>query len=272
VAGAHMLQHPDRHDAVVALLHPAVVLEVEAHPVGQPGLLGAPVRHRVLFARQGHAIDPQVVDDAGEEQAKPAPARADIQHPLARLEVELGGEVELLVPLRRLQVVLGVEEIGAAVLPVAVEEQVEQRVAQVVVMGHLALGEMDRIPVPERGPQVAQMHQHAAQRPAARAAHVQHADVQEIVQRGPVLEDQSAIHIGFADSQFRIQHEALVEPAVGDPDRRAGSLGAPAVVALPVGIDQGQMPDGDELAKRARREHGSHPLFVGLTSKVVNHL
>ena len=60
---------------------------------------------------------------------------------LTGLEGELGGDVRLLVELRSVEVAIGIVlgEIGAAILPVAIEEEVVEPVRQVVMMGDVAL-------------------------------------------------------------------------------------------------------------------------------------
>ena len=73
---------------------------------------------------------PEHVDpgDLVEVERHPAPAAADVEHPLARLERELGGDVRLLVGLRLLEAVGGVGEISAAILAVGVEEEIVELV------------------------------------------------------------------------------------------------------------------------------------------------
>ena len=73
----------------------------------------------------------------GEIEAEPAPARADIEHALAGLDGELGGEVALLGELGLLQVAPW-REIGAGILPVAIEEEVVDGAVDVVVVRHVA--------------------------------------------------------------------------------------------------------------------------------------
>ena len=78
------------------------------------------------------------VGDAVEVERRAAPAAADVEHPLAGLQRELGGDVRLLVRLRLLEAVGGVGEVGAAILQVVVEEEAVEVVAEVVMMRDVA--------------------------------------------------------------------------------------------------------------------------------------
>jgi len=81
----------------------------------------------------------------GEIEGEPAPAAADIQHGLARLEQQFGGEMALLLLLGDFETVVAGVEIGAGILPVVVQELAVEGVRQIIVMGHVALGMADRI-------------------------------------------------------------------------------------------------------------------------------
>ena len=122
-----MLEHADRDDAVVAARLLAVVEQLEAHAVGHAALQGAAARDGVLFLGEGDAghVDAELL---AEEQAHAAPARADVQHLLAGLQQHLGGDVLLLVELGLLERLLAGLEVGAGILPVAVEEEVVELV------------------------------------------------------------------------------------------------------------------------------------------------
>ena len=83
--------------------------------------------------------------DPGEIEREPAPAGTDVQNLLPRFEQQLGREVALLVVLRGLQAVIVAGEVGAGVLAVRIQEQIVERVRQVVMMGDVALGPSDRV-------------------------------------------------------------------------------------------------------------------------------
>ena len=134
---ADMLEHADRDDAVVVPALLAVVAQIKPHPVGQPGGGGAPIRDLELFLGQGQPGDVGAAL-AGQVQRQPAPARADIEHPLSRPEQQLRRDVALLVLLRGVDVVVRRAEIGAGILPVAIEKQLVELVRQIVMMRHVA--------------------------------------------------------------------------------------------------------------------------------------
>ena len=71
-------------------------------------------------------------------QRHPAPAAADVEHPLPRRERELGGNMRLFVGLRLLEAVGGIGKVSAAVLLVVVEEEFVEFVAEVVMVRHVA--------------------------------------------------------------------------------------------------------------------------------------
>ena len=78
-------------------------------------------------------------------EAQTAPARTDVQNPVPRAQQKLRRQMRLLPALRRLDIVIVGREIGAAVLPVAVQEQVEQLRLQVVMVRDLAPRRTNRI-------------------------------------------------------------------------------------------------------------------------------
>ena len=130
---ADMLEHADRDDAVERSVDVAIVLQIEPGLVAQPLFRRALVGDVVLLLRQrdaGHVG----AGHFGEIEPKPAPAAADIEHALSGLQQQLGGEVPLLGELGVVERLVGVFEIGAAVLPVGVEEQRIEPSVEIVVM------------------------------------------------------------------------------------------------------------------------------------------
>ncbi len=98
VGHAHMLEHADGNDAVEGLGHLAVILQPELHTVRQTHLFGAFGGQFLLFGRQGDAHNLHVFHRRQIERHV-APATADIQHGLARFQVQLGGDQTQLVAL-----------------------------------------------------------------------------------------------------------------------------------------------------------------------------
>ena len=94
--------------------------------------------HLELLRRQGDAEHVDVGDPV-QIQREPAPAAADVEHPLAGLQVDLGGEVGLLVELGLLQAVARVGEVAAAILHVGFHPEPVEVVADVIMVGDVAL-------------------------------------------------------------------------------------------------------------------------------------
>src|SRR5205823_1917256 len=83
-----------------------------------------------------------------------APARADVEHALSRLDGELGGKVALLGELRLLEVgAFG--EVAAGILPVGIEEQVVDGAVDVVVVRNVASRPSGRIELHQPSEQIA---------------------------------------------------------------------------------------------------------------------
>ena len=139
VPDAHMLEHADRDDAVELLVEIAVVEEAELGVTGDAALGGALGRELVLLLREGDAGDAGAAG-LGQVEAEAAPARADVEHLHAGLDVELRRQVALLGELGILEGGLLVLEIGAGILPVAVEEEIVEGAREIVVVGDIGLG------------------------------------------------------------------------------------------------------------------------------------
>ncbi len=78
--------------------------------------------------------------DLAEIEAETAPARADIEHALAGIEQELRGDMPFLRQLRLFEGRVRVVEIGAGILPVAVEEEGVEAPVEVVMVGDVPPG------------------------------------------------------------------------------------------------------------------------------------
>ena len=98
----------------------------------------------MLLLGQGDAGDVGLAD-IGQIEAEPAPARADVEHLEAGPQQELCRDMALLVGLRLLDAGVELGEIRAGILAVAVEEEVEEIVAEVVVVGDVELRRARRI-------------------------------------------------------------------------------------------------------------------------------
>ena len=99
----------------------------------------------MLLLRQRDAGDVGA-GDLGEIEPEPAPAAADVEHASDRARSQqLGGEMPLLGELRVVERLSGVLEIGAAILPVGVEEERVEPAVEIVVMRDVAARALARI-------------------------------------------------------------------------------------------------------------------------------
>ena len=131
---ADVLEHADGDDVVEAALDLAVVLDAEAHAVGEAGGGGALGGDAVLLLGEGDAGDVGA-GDAGEVERHAAPAAADVEDAGAGADEELGGDQALLGELGLVERHVGVLEEGAGILHVAVEEEPVEPLVEVVVVG-----------------------------------------------------------------------------------------------------------------------------------------
>src|SRR6185437_5133157 len=136
VGGAHMLEHADRNDAIVLVGLLTIIEELEPHTIGEAAFQRAAAGDGELLLRQRHTgnIDAELL---AQEKRHAAPTRSDIKDILAGLQQQLGSDMALLVELGLLERLLAGLEIGAGILPVAIEEEVVELVLEVVVMGDI---------------------------------------------------------------------------------------------------------------------------------------
>src|SRR3546814_2091651 len=94
-----MLEHAHRDDPVERAVERAIVDLFEPHPIRNPCFLCPPPCDRELFVgeRDAEHID---IGNTVQIERHTAPAAADVEHTLARLEQQLGGDMGLLVRLR----------------------------------------------------------------------------------------------------------------------------------------------------------------------------
>ncbi len=74
----------------------------------------------------------------GKVEREATPAAADVEHAFAGLEDQLGGDVPLLGELGVVEGLVRPLEVGAAVLPVGIQEQRIEPLVEVIVMGDVA--------------------------------------------------------------------------------------------------------------------------------------
>ena len=230
-----MLEHADRDDAVERPFHLAVVLQQELGLVLEAKLLGAAVGDGVLLVRERHA-DHLDVAMLGEIEAQPAPARADVEHALARLQVQLGGEVALLGVLRFVEAGDAVFPIGAGILQVGVEEERIEPSVEVVVRMDVLLRPAERVDLPETAggqPPAADGDHPPRRQGVARIAE----DHREEVEDRPLFDDHPPFGELLAELEIGVVDDRRLGLAAGEA--HAHGLGPPVAegVLVTLGID-----------------------------------
>src|SRR5262249_26252278 len=149
-----------------------------------------------LLLREGEAGDR---DSALPRQVErePAPAAADVENMLSRLQKQLRGEVPLLVELRRVEILVGLAEISTGILPVGVEEETVEAVREVVMMRDIGARPALRIVLLEPAQEVAEAGIERPQGMVRRLLEIARQEVKEVVD-GAVLDGERAVHIGLA--------------------------------------------------------------------------
>jgi hypothetical protein len=222
----------------------------------------------MLLLRQGDADD---LGAAGfcQIKRKAAPAGADIEHPHAGLDGELRGEVALLGVLGVLERAVRRLEIGAGILPVAIEEELVDAPVDVVVMRHVAAGEANRVALVQPAQRHANLERDLHPEGRFDRRCIAEHQRQEIIDRA-LLDRQAAIHVGFADREVGVEHQPERGLAVAHPDDDL-LAGAVAEGELPaIRLPNRQVPALDNMGEHPAQaaEHGtlvakSTPLFHG---------
>ena len=127
-----MLEHADRGDLVELAVEPRIVLEFDGHPVlqAEPRDLLLGIGELLLGERDAVGANAVVLRGVNER----APAAADVEKALVRLEPQLAADHVELVALRLREVVVRLGEIGAAVDHLGIEKERVELVGQIVVV------------------------------------------------------------------------------------------------------------------------------------------
>ena len=211
-----MLEHANRDDAVEAAIQLPIIEQLERHTILQPlGLCSGP-RLGQLLGRQRDAGDQRAVVPC-QRQRQPTPAGADVEHRKPRtIETELRRDMPLLGELRLFQRFVAAREVGAGVLPVAIEEQTVEPPVQIIVVRDVAPRAMCGIVLVEAAPKHAERRAHAGDGMAGGARHhVERQHLDHVVEAASIR-DPSAIHVGLAQPQHRVDDQAADRPCIVD--------------------------------------------------------
>ena len=245
---ADVLEHADGDDVVELALDLAVVLEAEAHPVGEAGGGGALGGDPVLLAREGDAGDVGA-GDAGEVERHAAPAAADVEDAGAGADEELGGDQALLGELGLVERHAGVFEEGAGILHVAVEKEPVEPFVEVVVMGDVGAGGLEADGADHRGvgdaaPEVEAL----GGRGGELGARVVLGERDEVVDVA-LLDDDAAVHVHLGEGEAGIEEDAADRAGVGEAERKRAAA-AVAIGLLVAGwVDDAEASAGDLIAE-----------------------
>jgi hypothetical protein len=162
---------------------------------------------RQLLLRQGNPRHPSSVV-ARQRQRHAAPAAADIQHAQVRpVQAQLGGDVTLFGDLGFLQGFVAMAEVGAGVLPVAVQEQAVQPPVQIVMMRDVAPRPRRRIVLVQPPGEVAQRRPQPHHRQGLGIDHHIADQHVEHLEQAAAFRHQRAVHIGLTHRQRRVQNK-----------------------------------------------------------------
>ena len=153
--------------------------------------------------------------------------------------------MRFLVGLGLLQAVLGVGEVGAAILTVIVEEELVQLVLEVIMVGDVALRTRGAVAPEQPFPAKLALLDGLAVVAALFPAVVAGDELQKVEDR-PVLDDQPAVHISLADRQARVAHQLERDLAIGNADRQILAAAGPISVPLAVGHDDRNPPPAQQ--------------------------
>ena len=143
----------------------------------------------------------------GEIETKAAPAAADVECALTLSHQQLCGQVPLLGELSVVKRLFRRFEIGAAILPVGVQEQRVKPAVQIVVMRDIASRARAMVVLVDAPSAVAQHGTRPRKEWKPVTARLREQEGEQIGYRA-AFQHEVAVHIGFAEAQFGMQHHA----------------------------------------------------------------
>ena len=251
VGDADMFEHADGDDAVERAGDGAVILKREGDAVGEAGGVRAGAGGFELLGGQRDAGDAGAVI-LGQRDGHAAPAGADVQYVEIGLgEAEFGGDVAFLFGLGFFERFVAAGEVGARVVPVAVQEEGIEAAVEIVMMGDIAARAGNWVVL---GSFAECAGDGAAQRKAGVGAAVGEVGEEEIqnVFEFAVERDEVSGDVGFAEDEGRVAEEAA-DCAPGGDGGASDGCGAAGFGWGAVGLDlavwepDGEAAGGDEV-------------------------
>ena len=200
----NVFEHANRNDPVEPLVDVSIVLQQKSGVLAQSPLRGSLISNRMLFFGQRYAGNIGSPDFCKIE-SETAPAASDVEYALIAVNSELRRDMPLLGKLRIVERGVRRFEVGAAVLPIGIQEKGVETAVEVVVMRDVATGSFARVELGEASPDEAE--QPSWQSPFRRfdALREQHG---KYVGNRALLDHQGTIHIGVAEFEFGVTQQA----------------------------------------------------------------
>ncbi len=237
---AHGLDHLDRDQLVVTAAKVAVVLVEQGDAVAEARRIDALARDRVLLARDRRGRHVASVA-AGRMNREAAPAGADLDHAIARLQIEPAADAVELGDRRLLERHVRALEHRARIHHRRVEEQREEVVADVVVRADVAPAAVTGV---ARGRVERLAHALGHARPAPVHAVDDVAVVQEDAhERRRVVGPPVARHVRLAGPDGATERGLGIETRVAHVQRcpQRTSLARAAERVAPIAVDDGDL-------------------------------
>ena len=198
-----VFEHADRNDPVELPVDVPIILQQKSGALAQSLFRSPLVGNGMLLLRQRHAGDIGAAE-LGEIEPKTAPAAPHVEHALIAPKPQLRGDVPFLGELCIVEGGVRVFEIGAAVLPVGIEEERIETAVEIVMMRDVAAGSLARIELGEAAAGVSQ--QPLCSGPFGGFHTLTEQDGEHIGNRA-LFDHQGTIHIGFAEFELGVAQQ-----------------------------------------------------------------
>src|SRR6266852_2135719 len=216
-ADAYMLEHSYRDDAVEFSRNVAIILQTELDLVGQSLFVRAHLRERVLLSGKRDPGDTRAANTR-EIKRQATPAAADIEHASILGDEKLGRQVTFLGELCVIERLSAVFEIRAAILPVGVQEECIKLLVEIVMVRDVTPRARAQIQLRQAAVEKSRKPWNACPAGGAAVGALTEQDGKDIRDRAP-LDDDPAIHVGFAESKLRMSENGALSRPGGETYR-----------------------------------------------------
>ena len=189
---------------------------------------------------------------AGEIERQPAPAATDVEHLLPRLDHQLGRDVPFFVVLRLFEIFVFAAEIGAGILPVAVEKEVVELIGQIVMVGDVLPGAGQRVELMDAAQKLVRPVEQPRQHALGHGLDVELQQVDQVV-KAALLDRQAAVDISLRQIEPRPDDQLAVQGPVVQADRRTRPGRSGEIMGGAAGVDDAQPTLGDDPLEQTRK-------------------